>query len=74
MLPPFQVRNEPELGDVHLDRKEQYDELIDEHPVAALGYVDDDDGEVITVRSSPLLCAKTPRADPAIGWIFYGTF
>jgi hypothetical protein len=56
MLPPFQIRNEPELADVRLDRKEQYDELIDEHPVAALGYVDDDDGEVITVRSSQLLC------------------
>lgn len=47
MLPVFQIR---ELGqDVQLDEKIQYDELIVDHPVATLGYVDDDDGEVITV-------------------------
>lgn len=41
-----------EPADVQLDKPKQYDELIEEHPVAALGYIDEDDGEVITVGSS----------------------
>ena len=37
---------------VQLDKPKQYDELIEDHPVAILGYIDDDDREGITVRSS----------------------
>ena len=47
MLPVFQIR---ELDrDVQLAYGKEYDDLIVEQPVSTLGYVDDDDGEVITV-------------------------
>ena len=28
----------------------QYDDTVSDHPVAKLSYVDDDDGEIVTVR------------------------
>lgn len=49
MLPTFQIRDLKDVEELQLDQKHEYDELIDEQPVATLGYVDDDDGEVITV-------------------------
>lgn len=54
MLPPaFSIRDAPaELSAIQLDEKSEYDDLIGESPVATLGYIDDDDGEVITVGSS----------------------
>lgn len=47
MLPVFQIRELDQ--DVQLVDGSQYDDMIVEHPVATLGYVDDEDGEVITV-------------------------
>jgi hypothetical protein len=44
---PFHIRDVS--GAIQLSEKREYDDLIGEHPVATLGYVDDDDGEVITV-------------------------
>jgi hypothetical protein len=73
MLPAFHIRgfrdHEEREADVQLDRREDYDELIVEHPVATLGYVDDDDGEVITV-----CCPRPPFfvsffADDVVGRI-----
>ena len=50
MLPAFHIRDTvEELGEIQLEAANDYDDLIVEHPVATLGYVDDDDGEVITV-------------------------
>ncbi|TGZ76617.1 hypothetical protein EX30DRAFT_242436 [Ascodesmis nigricans] len=40
------------LVDVRLDAGKQYDELVAAQPVAALGYIDDDEGDFITVGSS----------------------
>ena len=55
MLPVFHIRDTvDELGDIQLSSLREYDELIVEQPVATLGYVDDDDGEVITVRHHQL--------------------
>ena len=48
MLPTFQIRDLKDIEELQLDPKREYDELIDDLPVATLGYVDDD-GEVITV-------------------------
>jgi hypothetical protein len=45
---PFHIRDVS--GAIQLSEKREYDDLIGEHSVATLGYVDDDDGEVITVR------------------------
>lgn len=53
MLPVFHIRDAvDELGDIQLSSPREYDDLIVEQPVATLGYVDDDDGEVITVGSA----------------------
>lgn len=61
MLPTFQVRGlrccsadatsgEGETwADVQLENGLQYEQLIQEHPETTLSYVDDDDGEIITV-------------------------
>lgn len=38
-------------ADVQLEKKEQYDEIIKDHPEAQLAYVDEDDGDMITVCS-----------------------
>lgn len=36
-------------ADVQLEKKEQYDSIIKEHPEAQLAYVDEEDGDTITV-------------------------
>jgi hypothetical protein len=64
MLPTFQVRGlrccssdsisgaEDGWADVQLDNESQYEQLIREHPETILSYVDDDDGEIITVSNN----------------------
>ena len=67
MLKPFRIRDlreDPALaggngsgsrdGVVHLSRPD-YDTTITKHPEASLMYMDDDDGETITVRSLQIL-------------------
>ena len=52
MLPPFRVRrlrNNDNDGVVRMKR-EEYDQLLKEQPLAALRYIDESDGEVILVR------------------------
>lgn len=63
MLPTFQVRglrccsadsisgDDERWADVQLDNELQYEQLIHEHPETTLSYVDDDDGEIITVSN-----------------------
>lgn len=36
-------------ADIQLRKKNEYDELLQRHPEAALAYVDEDDGDMITV-------------------------
>ena len=36
-------------ADVQLERQKDYDEIIRNHPEATLAYVDEDDGDMITV-------------------------
>lgn len=64
MLPTFQVRGlrhcsadtipgaEEGWADVQLDNEFQYEQLTREHPETTLSYVDDDDGEIITVSGA----------------------
>lgn len=64
MLPTFQVRGlrqcsadaipgaEEGWADVQLDNEFQYEQLTREHPETTLSYVDDDDGEIITVSNT----------------------
>ena len=61
MLKPFKIRNLDEIrvsdeagkrdGVVQLSAPE-YDNTVSNHPEAALMYLDEDDGETITVRYS----------------------
>ena len=44
---------EEKWTDIRLDKKEEYDEIIKEHPEAQLAYLDEDDGDKITVCSLP---------------------
>lgn len=64
MLPTFQVRGlrhcsadtipgaEEGWADIQLDNEFQYEQLTREHPETTLSYVDDDDGEIITVSNT----------------------
>ncbi|KAI5806101.1 hypothetical protein EDC01DRAFT_785624, partial [Geopyxis carbonaria] len=49
-LPAFHIRGLD--GEVLLDESSQYEDLVSEEPATTLGYIDEDDGEVITVGSS----------------------
>jgi len=65
MLPPFEIRGlrwpaeDPESAaregylhawpEIKLETHEEYDNLISEHPETTLSYLDEDDGDIITV-------------------------
>lgn len=66
-LPPFQIRGlaqtsfddelltataTADLLPVILDKQTQYDTLVANHPATTLSYIDEDDGEIITVGTS----------------------
>jgi hypothetical protein len=75
----------PDLGDdflsspTHQDEdavvtisEPEYDSLISRHPEAALSYLDEDDGEIITVRIE--LDYTLVNADTiSVGWLFSRT-
>lgn len=56
MFPPFRIRNlyEEEAGTVQIFGSE-YDKLIETEPAARLTFIDEDDGEIITVSSQKTL-------------------
>ena len=71
MLPVFHIRDTvDELGDIQLSSPREYDDLIVEQPVATLGYVDDDDGEVITVCRCRLNSPPHLSRELLIGVVF----
>lgn len=45
----------------------QYDSTISEYPDAKLRYLDDDDGEIVTV-SAAFRCLRASLAHPTLGW------
>jgi len=87
MLKPFQIRNLQEgeseasqpvnsglgAGVVQISAPE-YDAAISEVPEATLTYLDDDDGETITVRTSNPVSVKQIAYHCLLGRIFLRTF